>query len=976
MSSFDNPHSFVKSFICRGIFILICSAGFLAGCAHPPVSEGERTKALASKSEWVESTLTHLSLQDKIAQMIMPSAFGYYYSDQSEEYRRVEKYIKTDKFGGLAFFQGDVYETAVMTNRLQKLSDLPLLISADFEWGAAMRIRRSTRFPEEMALGATRDTALVREMGIVIGQEARAIGVQQVYAPVSDVNVNPDNPVINTRSFGENPELVAELASAYAEGLQEGGVIATAKHFPGHGDTKTDSHIDLPLISVSRGRLDSVELVPFKRLIQYGVGSVMVAHLLVPALESDAMLPSTLSPSIVSGTLEKELGFNGIVVTDAMTMGAVVNRFGADSAAIRAVLAGVDIVLMPPNPEGALAALTAAVQSGTIPEERILKSVRKILSAKWDLGLVNNRAVNLDNISSVVETPEHLQLAKRLAREAITVLKDSNVLPLKRYGSGKVALVIVTDVDQYRTEINRPTNSSPNEPVGDYLVEQMRRRSSNITVERLDPTSNELDFGSIVHNVKNAETVVCAVYSKARSGSGKFGLPDSVIIRLDSLTHLGKKSLVIAMGSPYVLAAVPNADAYVCSYSDAEALTEATVEAVYGEIPTTGKIPVSIPGMFVYGTGLEIPQAVMRNDQPESQGFNRDSLAVLDSIITRAIRDSAFPGAQLLVAKDGGIVYNKSFGRFEYSPSSAKVTNATMYDLASVTKVIATTSAIMKLYEDGKLNLDDKVTTYVPEFGVKGKESVSVRNLLLHNGGLPPFKRLYLTCKTPQEVLDSVYSTELIYTPGDSTVYSDFDFIILGKIVEKITNQPLDRYVRDTFFEPLGMSHTMYLPPASMINEIAPTEYDSTYRKSLVRGFVHDENAYALGGVSGHAGLFSTASDLAIMMQMLMNGGSYGGKQYLKPETIKMFTTRQGKPTTRALGWDTKTMKGYSTAGSLFSEQSFGHTGFTGTSIWVDPTKSLFVIFLTNRVYPTRVNTKIASVRPKVHDAIVRALLK
>ncbi|HLX11349.1 MAG TPA: serine hydrolase, partial [Bacteroidota bacterium] len=416
-------------------------------------------------------------------------------------------------------------------------------------------------------------------------------------------------------------------------------------------------------------------------------------------------------------------------------------------------------------------------------------------------------------------------------------------------------------------------------------------------------------------------------------------------------------------------------NAYICSYSDAEALTEATVEALFGEIPTKGKLPITIPDMFAYGTGVEIPQSMVRIDAPESAGFNRDSLYVLDSIVTRAIRDGAFPGAQLLVAKDGSIVYDRSFGRYEYSTASSVVTNSTMYDLASLTKVVATTSAVMKLYEEGRLGFEDKITKFIPEFGVKGKQNVFVRNLLLHNGGLPAFKRLYLTCKSPQEVLDSVYATELIYQPGDSTVYSDFDFILLGKIIEKISGQPLDQYVGHSFFEPLGMSHTMYVPPALLLDHCAPTEYDSVFRKTLVQGVVHDENAYALGGVSGHAGLFSTASDLAILMQMLMNGGSYGGKQFLKPETIHLFTSKQTGQSTRALGWDTKTMTGYSTAGSLFSEKSFGHTGFTGTSIWADPTRNVFVIFLTNRVYPTRTNTKIASIRPLVHDQVIRALI-
>jgi CubicO group peptidase (beta-lactamase class C family) len=338
----------------------------------------------------------------------------------------------------------------------------------------------------------------------------------------------------------------------------------------------------------------------------------------------------------------------------------------------------------------------------------------------------------------------------------------------------------------------------------------------------------------------------------------------------------------------------------------------------------------------------------------------------------KAMKDSAFPGGQVVVVKNGVMVMNKSFGRLEYADTSSTITETTMYDLASLTKVIATTSAIMKLYEEGKLSLDEVVVKYLPEFGVRGKEKITIRNLLLHNSGLPAFQPL-LMCKSAEEVLDSVLSSSLIYKTGDSTVYSDFGFITLGKIVERITGVSLDRYVDTAFFKPLGMMHTMFNPPESLWMNIAPTEYDSLWRKKLVRGTVHDERAEMLNGVSGHAGLFSTASDLAIFMQMLMNGGRYNGKQFLHSETIELFTRRQ-KKSTRALGWDSKTMTGYSSAGTLFGEKSFGHTGFTGTSIWADPEKKIFVILLTNRVYPTRNNSKITKIRPAVHDAVMNAL--
>ncbi len=929
---------------------------------------------LESKSKWIETTLKRFTLEKKIGQMIMSKAYGYYYSSQSDEYHRLEHLVKEHKFGSLIFMQGDVYETAQMINRMQELSDVPLLIGSDFEWGPAMRIRRSTRFPEAMALGAARDTVLAYQMGKAIGQESRAIGVHQNFGPVADVNSNPDNPVINTRSFGENPELVADLANAVMLGLTSEGVIATAKHFPGHGDTQTDSHLNLPVISVSRGRLDSVELLPYKKIISAGIPSIMIAHLEVPAIQQNEIEPATLSKLIVTDLLKNELGFRGLVVTDAMEMGALVNAYGSDSAAVRAIEAGVDLMMILPDEDGAVEAIANAVTIGRIPESRIDQSVRKILGLKWDLGLVENRFVDLNNVRNVVATPEHLQLAKRIARNSITVLKNDSLLPFVRFGSKKILNVIVSDAEQYRTEIQRTSSPWPNEPVGDYFTVQLRKRYSNVESVRLDPSSNKMDIDSILKKVKTSDIILCPLFTKARSGSGKFGLQQSLIDAVDSMLVLKKPTVFIAMGSPYVLSSFPQAGAYMCSYSDCEASTEAVIEALFGEIPTKGKLPVTIPNMFAYGDGIDLLQTVLRKDIPANAGFSDEGFSKIDSVMRKAISDSAFPGAQLCVVKDGALVYNKSFGMLEYSSNSPRVNSSTMYDIASLTKVVVTTSCIMKLYDEGKLRLEDTVAHFIPEFVNHGKENITIRNLLMHSAGLPPFKLFYLTCKTPEEVLDSIYHTNLIYPPGDSTVYSDFGFIILGKIVEAVSGVSLDVYARKSLFVPLEMEQTMYSPPSSYIKNIAPTEVDTVWRKKLIWGTVHDETAALLGGVAGHAGLFSTASDLAVFMQMMMSRGSYGGRQLLKPETVELFTTLADTKSRRALGWDTKTMNGYSTAGSLFGPKSFGHTGFTGTSLWADPEKKIFVILLTNRVNPTRNNTKIQQIRPAVHDAVVRAL--
>jgi beta-glucosidase-like glycosyl hydrolase/CubicO group peptidase (beta-lactamase class C family) len=951
---------------------------WLCGCASQPSSVTERSAAAPAPRErqaWIDAALKRLTLEEKIGQMIMSKAYGYYYSAESDEYRRLEHVVRDHKFGGLIMMQGEVYEAAALLNRLQALSDIPLLVGSDFEWGAAMRIRRSTRFPEAMALAATRDTALAFRMGEALARESRAIGVHQVFAPVADVNINPANPVINIRSFGESPALVAAMASAVAAGLRSGGALATAKHFPGHGDTDVDSHLELPRISASRARLDSVELVPFRALVRGRIGAVMIAHLEVPAVEGGQALPSTLSRPVVEGLLRTELGFDGIVITDAMDMGALVKNFGSDSAAVRAVEAGVDILLILPDEDGAVAAIAQAVRTGRIPESRIERSVRKVLGVKWDLGLVRERRVAIDSIPSVVGTPEHLLLAREIARNSITVLKNDGVLPLERSTQRRMLAIVASDAENYRTEIHRPTSPWPNEVAGDYFVSLVRKRHGGpVETVRLDPTSNALDFELLRKKVLAADVVLCPVFSKARSGTGILGLPPAVAKFLDSLPSFGTPVVLVSLGSPYAAAAIPGAEAALCAYSDAEPSTEAVVEALYGEIPARGRLPVTIPGLYPFGAGIEVRQSLLRHDAPASAGFDADSLALLDSVMARAIRDSAFPGAQLLVARDGAVVYQKAFGGFTYGPESPRVTGATMYDLASMTKVIATTSVIMRLYDESRLKLDDRVTEYLPEFGNHGKEQITIRNLLVHNAGLPPFKRLYLTVKSPEEALDSVYQTEMIYPTGDSTVYSDFDFILLGKIAERITGVRLDWLADSLFFKPLGMTRTQFTPDSLLWPSIAPTEFDSVVRKALVQGTVHDENAYVLGGVSGHAGLFSTAGDLAVFMAMIMNDGSYGGKQYLRPETVRFFTTRQRSSSSRALGWDTKSEKGYSSAGALFGPRTFGHTGFTGTSVWADPERKIFVILLTNRVYPTRNNRKIGDIRPIVHDTVIRAL--
>ncbi len=973
------------------IFYLLIT--YFLGCRAPveiqttheeptPIAKDDVEEIIETQTEWVEETLEQMTIEEKVGQMIMPRATGYFVNTESDEYTKMFQLVKNRKVGGFCFFQGDVYATAVTINKLQEISNVPLLISADFERGGPMRIRRMTPFPEAMAVGATQSPELAFQMGTIVASESRAIGIHINFAPVVDVNNNPLNPVINTRSYGESPQLVADIASAYTAGMQSNGLVATAKHFPGHGDTDVDSHYDLPVLNVNRARLDKIELYPFRQLIDKGVMGIMTAHLAVSALDGKQRIPASLSRKITTGLLQNELGFKGLIITDALEMRGVTKVYNVAEAAIRSVEAGADILLLPPDEDAAIDAILEAIKKGKISQTRIDSSVRKILAVKQWLKLDENKLIDVNKISDVVSTPEHWQVAKEISQASITVVKNERAIPINPRKN--TLALIISDTDDYRTDINRSGNANPNERVGDYFLNELRARSNKIKSIRLSPRSNQVDFNAALMQVRASDVVICALFVKIRTRTNPYGLSQNLVDFINSISTEKRsaqksKNITVAFGNPYTVGVLKNSDAVVFAYSDTELSTEAVAEILFGEINAKGKLPVTIPDaasgvtMYGFGSGLKISKTTLHEDKTHIalKKFNK-----VDSIILTAIADGAFPGAQLITIKDGEVLNHQNYGRMDYSSDSPVITDSTLYDIASLTKVVGTTTAIMKLYDEGKINLEEKVAKYLPAFGTNGKEKVTIKNLLLHNSGLPAWQKFYLTCKSADEVLDSIYKSKLIYKTGDSIVYSDFGFIVLGKIIESVTSSSLDTYLRTEFFEPLGMMNTFYNPPAEIIQRTAPTELDTVWRKKLVQGTVHDETATLLGGVAGHAGMFSTSADLAIFTQMILNGGSYGGVQYIKTETVKLFTERTDLKTKRGLGWDFKTLSGYSSAGNLFSPKSFGHTGFTGTSLWIDPDRNLIVIFLTNRVHPTRANTKINKVRSELHDAVIEALRK
>jgi len=955
------------------LFVLLCLLGL--GCRSPQSlgrlaqPSAATTAAVSERASWVEAQLRTLTLEQKIGQLFAIRARGIFQSADDPGYRELVRLIEQFEVGGVVFFQGDPYTQAILANDLQRRSRLPLLVAQDTEWGVAMRVSRTTNFPRAMAIGATGNPAYAYAVGYITAREARALGVHQLYAPVADVNNNPFNPIINVRAFGEDPHLVATMVQAFVRGVGRAGAIATVKHFPGHGDTAIDSHSDLPLLPFDRTRLDTLELVPFRAAIAAGVPSVMTGHLALPSLEPTPHLPASLSRRITHDLLRIELGFDGLVVTDALEMQGVTKYFGVGEAAVRALEAGADVLLLSEDVEAARAAILQAIATGRLTEARIDASVSRILQLKARLNLHRERLVDLKAIPQVVSIAPHLAVSQAIARASLTLLRnEGSVLPLPDVPLIPRRLLVVSLSD------------SDDPATGRFFVQAIREVAPDypVSTRLLDVRSHTDDYRSVLQTATQHDLVIVAAYVFVRSGSGRIRLPEAHRAFLDSLIAQGKPVVLIAFGNPYVIMDLKSQPAaYVVAYSGGESTQRAASQALFGQAEFSGKLPITIPGYFRRGDGLELPQVVPRRAYPEEVGMRSEQLYRVDSLLEAAIRQQAFPGAAVAIGRGQAIVWLKGYGHYTYH-ADQRITPQSIFDLASLTKVVVTTTAAMQLYEAGKLDLDAPVVRYLPEFGQNGKERVTIRQLLSHTAGLAPFHPFHRMGITSAEaVRQAILSDTLIYEPGTQSRYSDLGMIVLGWVIERITGQPLDQYAKEHIFRPLGMRNTDFRPVGRPDTTVVPTEIDTVFRHRLIQGEVHDETAWILGGVAGHAGLFSTAADLARFAYMMINEGRIGGRQFLKPETIRLFTTPVDPQHagTRALGWDTKSPQGYSSAGRFFSLKSFGHTGFTGTSLWIDPEQQLFVILLTNRVYPTRDNQKHLAVRPALADLVWQAII-
>lgn len=914
-----------------------------------------------------------MALSDKVGQLLFTTYHGSFTATDSEAYMEMLHDINDLHVGGfititrgspLGIVKDQAYPTAVLANQLQSKSKLPLLIGADYERGTAMRQDEGTSFPTAMALAAAGNPKDAYTMGKITALEARAVGVQWIYAPVCDVNNNPANPIINTRSFGEDPARVAEFASEFIRGAQENGALATAKHFPGHGDTATDSHIDLPVIKADRERIEHLELVPFRAAIAAGVGSIMTAHLNVPAFEPDPGIPATLSANILTDLLRKQLGFQGLVITDALDMGGITVRYAPGEAAIRAFLAGADALLMPPVPDAAYQAVLDAVKSGRISRDRLDASVRRILQAKARLGLNKNRLVDIASLNENFGKTTWQETAQEISDRGVTLLRDkAHLLPLDATKPTRALLVSLY--------------SDPEPYPGEDLEPELRSRFDSLVALRADTKFVHADTLKLPPP-DSYDIAILALFVRVSDRKGDIEVPADQLPLIDQIYKSGKPVITLGLGSPYLIERFPQADTWLSAFGISDVAQISMARALFGEVPIRGHLPVTIPGVDLKaGYGIELPANPMTLQPMDVRG--EAQLQPAFTVVENAIADKAFPGATLAVGYRGKVTLH-AFGKLSYDKDSPPVKIATMYDLASLTKVVVTTTLVEKLVEGDfpyPLSLDAPIDRYLPEWDTgpqpEWRKKVTVRNLMTHTSGLPPFKEYWRTSKGKADTLRMIFAEPLEYEPGAKVVYSDLGIILMAEIIQRLTGQPLDQLAEENIFDPLGMKNSMYKPPKKLWPEIAPTEVDNQMRHRLVQGEVHDENAYAIGGVSGHAGAFSTAPDLAAFCQMLLNGGVYAHHRIVSRATLAEFTAPQAlAQNTRTLGWVVPTEG--SSSGHYFSAHSFGHTGFTGTSIWIDPDRQLFVVLLTNRVHPTRENMKIAQVRPAVHDAVMKAL--
>jgi beta-glucosidase-like glycosyl hydrolase/CubicO group peptidase (beta-lactamase class C family) len=939
-------------------------------------------------TRWADSVLKTLNKEEKIAQLIMVRLSSIDLRTRKISFydSTVESDIKKYNIGGICLFQGAPVKQANLVNYFQSIAKTPILIAIDGETGVGMRFDSVANLPKMMMLGAMKDSSIVYTYGQWVAEQCKQLGIQINFAPVADVNNNPNNPVINDRSFGENKYKVANLAVQYMLGMKDGGVMGSGKHFPGHGDVDVDSHLALPQISKSKQQLDDLELYPFRKLFDAGVGSAMVGHLFIPVIDSTPNRGSSVSEKAITGLLKNEMGFKGIVFTDGLEMKGVTDAFPNGSAGVESLIAGVDMMCLPGEVATVIAKTKEAIAANRISWEQIDGHVMKVLETKYETGLSNWKPVPIEGLTERLNEKSNA-IKQLVAEKAITLAKyeDRNSFPLAANKLGRYALIDIAK--------NKSTAFS-------YEM----RKNYNADVFLFDHGKSQAEADSLFQFLNTQyEKIIVAIHELPRYPANNFNMSKAAIGLVNNLSK-SKPTNIFVFGNPYASKNFCESKNIIACYDDDPITHRVAANMLLGIQSPEGQLPVSVCPSMPAGTGYSITTSSTASNVKQDLIYTK-----VDSIINDALEKKAAPGMVLMAFKNGKVITQKTYGRTSYNNGSP-TTIETVYDMASVTKICATTLSVMKLVDEEKININQPLGKYLPWVKGSDKENLIIKDILLHQAGLKAWIPFYkeiadsITMKALpgyfSKTVDKTYGIKVddsLYMRSDwvdtmykrillspvekkkQYVYSDNDFILLGEVVKSVSGLNIDQYAAKYFYRPLGLRSTGFNPTTS-INKttIAPTEQDPYFRQRLVRGYVHDPGAAMFGGIAGHAGLFSNAYEIGILMEMVLNGGIINGKRYLSSNTVKLFTTYQSDISRRGLGFDkaekdnAKRKVAYPTLNT--SALAFGHTGFTGTCAWADPEKGIVFVLLANRVHPTASNTfGDLNIRGKVMEEIFKA---
>ena len=940
--------------------------------------------AQTDEDRWVDSVYNSLTAEQRVGQLINVRAN----LPNKPCFTEIQQLINEYNIGGVTFFRTDAQKLLMQANEWQSSAQTPMMVGIDGEWGLGMRLNDGMSYPFQMTLGAIQNQELIGVMGQQIAEQCRRVGINVNFAPDVDVNNEPKNPVIGMRSFGEDPKAVAERGLQYALGLQNNGVLPTMKHFPGHGDTKTDSHETLPKVNKKLKEIKKIELYPFDYLIDNGVEGAMVGHLYMPALEPQKNLSSSISKKVITDYLKKEMGFEGIIFSDAMEMKGAYQGIHPDSVGLKAILAGVDVVLMPVNPKNTIQIIVNQLDNKEL-SDRVEESCKKILRYKYRLGLADYQPQSEQYVDNDLHQIKYYNLKQRLYNEAVTMLcNNKKVLPLTK--DYDIAVVTLGG--------------------DDAVARQLVKKGYKVKSYVLEKYIKESDKSRIIKELKQYNLVVVNIQGTSIYATKNFGVTDDMIGFVKDLSK-NNKIVLNLFACPYALdkfSFKKSPMAIVIGYEDVKYSVNAVVDVMTGDLNPVGKLPVTVNKKYKVGYGLGFEDVLTPETLPISL-IDNDFTKKIDSIALNGIEIGAYPGCQIFAMKDGSVIYDKCFGYFTYD-SVHEVQPDDVYDLASLTKVFASTFAIMKLYDDGKISLDSKLSDYFPFLKNTDKADIKLIDIMTHQTGItawiPIYKTLLKDGKPDPDIFRTnidedhtvrvakdlyiskdfnfdIFETVKVQEMGDKKYkYSDLGFYFLPKIVELVTDMPFEMYLEENFYKPLNLNHIYYKPLKHIdIDKIAPTENDNVFRMQQLQGDVHDQAAALMGGVAGHAGLFGDARDLAVLMQLLLDDGYANNRQFLSAYTIKKFTSAPFKDNMnrRGIGFDKPEVDpsvSYYTPAKQSSMRSFGHTGFTGTFAWADPENGLIVIFLSNRVYPDASNNKISQndIRTKIHEMFYEAV--